>query len=208
MGFVKLSSECFCGNRIYKMNIEFCCHLCCNSSMIFRDNRPPSLALIFVFRPLFLVADDVFPWFVYAVMTLETSALDTPNKWPFWLQMLQLNLHQQYARFENMTWLRFCDTSIRTLGSYDRASWAKYEERRPTRCNSLMFIISFCLNMFRASLCPSSGEQRPSYCIWCVVLVLLDVVGSGCGALSCRMWALVLVLGDRSVERLFSCTAL
>jgi hypothetical protein len=44
--------------------------------------------------------------------------------------------------------------------------------------------------MFRASLCPSSGEQRPCYCIWCVVLVLLDVVGSGCGALPCRMWAL------------------
>jgi len=23
-----------------------------------------------------------------------------------------------------------------TLGSYDRASWAKYEERRSTRCNN------------------------------------------------------------------------
>jgi hypothetical protein len=53
-----------------------------------------------------------------------------------------------------------------------------------------MFIINFCLNMFRASLCPSSGEQRPCYCICCIVLVLLDVVGSGCGALACRMWAL------------------
>ena len=53
-----------------------------------------------------------------------------------------------------------------------------------------MFIINFfCLNMFRASLCTSSGEQRPCYCIWCVVLVLLDVVGSGCGALRCRMRA-------------------
>ena len=50
-----------------------------------------------------------------------------------------------------------------------------------------MFIINFCLNMFRALLCPSSGEQRPFYCICCVVLVLLDVVGSGCGALRCRM---------------------
>ena len=28
------------------------------------------------------------------------------------------------------------------------------------------------------------------YCIWCIVLVLLDVDGSGCGALSCRMRAL------------------
>ena len=54
-----------------------------------------------------------------------------------------------------------------------------------------MFIINFSFNMFRASLGPSSGEQRPCYCIWCVVLVLLDVVGSGCGALSCRMRALL-----------------
>ena len=52
-------------------------------------------------------------------------------------------------------------------------------------------INNFCLNMFRASLCPSSGEQRPCYCIWCTALVLLDVVGSGCEALRCRMWALL-----------------
>ena len=25
------------------------------------------------------------------------------------------------------------------------------------------------------------------YCVWCTALVLLDVVGTGCGALSCRM---------------------
>jgi len=50
------------------------------------------------------------------------------------------------------------------------------EERNPTRCNNFMFIINFCHNMFRASLCPFSGEQRPCYCIWCVVMVLLDVV--------------------------------
>jgi len=52
-----------------------------------------------------------------------------------------------------------------------------------------MFIINFCLNMLQATLCPSSGEQRPCYCIWCVVVVLLDVVGSGCGALRCWMGA-------------------
>jgi hypothetical protein len=61
------------------------------------------------------------------------------------------------------------------------------KREKPTRCNMYMFIINFCLNMFRASLCPSSGEQRLCYCVWCVVLVLLDVVASGCGALSCRM---------------------
>ena len=55
-----------------------------------------------------------------------------------------------------------------------------------------MFIINFCRNVFRASLCPSSGEQRPCYCIWCIALVLLDVVGSGCGALSCRMRAFII----------------
>jgi len=30
-------------------------------------------------------------------------------------------------------------------------------------------------------------EQRPCYCIRCTALVLLDVVGSGCGALRCRI---------------------
>jgi hypothetical protein len=54
-----------------------------------------------------------------------------------------------------------------------------------------MFIINFCLNMFRASLCPSSEEQRPCYCIRCTALILLDVVGSGCGALRCRMRAVL-----------------
>jgi len=28
------------------------------------------------------------------------------------------------------------------------------------------------------------------YCIWCTALVLLDVIGSGCGALRCRVRAL------------------
>ena len=37
--------------------------------------------------------------------------------------------------------------------------------------------------MFRASLCPSSGEQDVCYCMWCAALVLQDVVGSSCGAL-------------------------
>ena len=62
-----------------------------------------------------------------------------------------------------------------------------WRERKPRRCNNQMFIGNFCLNMFRASLCPSSGEQRSCYCIRCTALVLLD---SGCGALRCRMWAL------------------
>jgi hypothetical protein len=39
-----------------------------------------SLSLSFGFQPLFLLADDIFPWFMYSVITLETAALDTPNK--------------------------------------------------------------------------------------------------------------------------------
>jgi len=48
----------------------------------------------------------------------------------------------------------------------------------------------YFLNMFRASLCPSSGEKDVCYCMWCTALVLLVVVGSGCRALRCRVRAL------------------
>jgi len=104
------------------------------------------------------------------------------NKNPFHLWSIGFACSSCNAYFEYLS---------NALGSCDRASWAKCEDRRPTRCNNYMFIINFCFNMFRASLCPSSGEQRPCYCICCVFLVLLDVVVRGCGALSCRMWALV-----------------
>ena len=53
-----------------------------------------------------------------------------------------------------------------------------WRERKPTRCKNQMFII----NMFRASLCPSSEEQRP--CVtacgvlrWFCWLWLAAVVG-------------------------------
>jgi len=70
-----------------------------------------------------------------------------------------------------------------TVNLSHSAVWRERErERKPTRCNNQMFIINFCLNMFRVSLCPSSGEQRP--CITaCVVLRCL-----------CWMW-LVAVVG-------------
>jgi len=67
---------------------------------------------------------------------------------------------------------------------------SKIWREKTNKMQQLNVFINFCLNMFWASSCPSSGEQRPCYRIWCVVLLLLDVVGSGCGALSCRMWSL------------------
>jgi len=74
-----------------------------------------------------------------------------------------------------------------TEETMDAQHGPRMKKEKPTRRTNLMFIINFYLNMFRASLCPASGEQRTRNCIWCIVLVLLDVVGSGCGALRCRM---------------------
>jgi len=66
-----------------------------------------------------------------------------------------------------------------------------YEVREKTnKMQQLDVYYQHFLNMIRASLCPSSGEQDVCYCIWCSALVLLDVVGSGCGALRCRVRAL------------------
>ena len=71
-----------------------------------------------------------------------------------------------------------------TLGFRDRASWANCEVRGKTnKMQQLDVYYRYLLNMFRASLCPSSGEQDVCYCVRCTALVLLDVVGSGCGAL-------------------------
>jgi len=38
------------------------------------------------------------------------------------------------------------------------------------------------------------------YCTWCAALVLLDVVGSGCGALRCRMRAPRLLMRYSLIE--------
>jgi len=70
--------------------------------------------------------------------------------------------------------------------------FTSYEVREKTnKMQQLDVYYQYFLNMFPASLCPSSGEQDICYCLWCAVLVLLDVVGSGCGVLRCREQALV-----------------
>ena len=90
---------------------------------------------------------------------------------------------------------------LQALGSCDRASWAKYEERENQQDATIRCLLStsvstcfgyhyahlqenkgpvtvfgVCLNMFRASLCPSSGEQRPCYCIWCLSQHVSDII--------------------------------
>ena len=56
-------------------------------------NARRSLSLSFGFRPPFLLADDIFAWYVFAVITSESDAWIYVIMWPFWLQMLQLNAH-------------------------------------------------------------------------------------------------------------------
>ena len=53
------------------------------------------------------------------------------------------------------------------------------EERKPTRCNNIDGLLSImdvgywqCLNMFRASLCPSSGVKTTCYCIYCIYCII------------------------------------
>ena len=53
-------------------------------------------------------------------------------------------------------------------------------------CQFQMFIIDYSLDMFRASLCPSSGEKTTCYCIW-VLAGILDVAGCGAVVLRCRV---------------------
>jgi len=77
--------------------------------------------------------------------------------------------------------------SCEALGFCDHASWANCEVREKTnKMQQLDVYYQHFLNMFWASLCPSSGEQEVCYCTWCAVLFLLDVVGSSCGALRCN----------------------
>jgi hypothetical protein len=52
-----------------------------------------------------------------------------------------------------------------------------------------MFIIKLHLNMFRASLCPSSGEQECAlpHMVFCTGF---DGYGCGCVELGCKLYAL------------------
>ena len=62
--------------------------------------------------------------------------------------------------------------------------WSERENQQDATVRCLFLTIS---QHVRASLCPSSGEQDVCYCMCCAALLLLDVFGSGCGALSCRV---------------------
>ena len=55
------------------------------------------------------------------------------------------------------------------------------EERETNKMQLIRCLLSnFYLNIFQASLCPSSGEQDLYYRIWCSALVVLAVVVWSC----------------------------
>jgi hypothetical protein len=83
VGFVKLMSDSFCGDRVFKVNIQPC-----YSSSVLRYVWFFETILLIVrrflsvnvdFLTLFLFTDIVLPWFVYSDITLTIFALDTPN---------------------------------------------------------------------------------------------------------------------------------
>jgi hypothetical protein len=120
--FLKHSSDSFCANRVFKMNIQFCCQLCCSSCVIFWKNPSHCMMILFCnidFRPLFFFADVVLPWFVYVDITLETAALDILNNVAVLSQMLQLNAHQPSVLFQNRTSLPFYYSFTRPLTQHN-----------------------------------------------------------------------------------------
>jgi hypothetical protein len=71
VGFVKLTSDSYFGNSLPVL--QYFCDFFETVLLTVRQ----SLSLNVHFRPLVLFVDVVFPWFVYADITLETVALDT-----------------------------------------------------------------------------------------------------------------------------------
>jgi len=153
----------------------------------------------------------------------------TGHRWQYGTCALHAGYLRLLAHIQNMQYLLLCHCNngrrnaplLRhtyiacVLCSCDRASWVKREERKPTRCNNIDDLLSVvnvdywhCLNMFRASLCPYSGERPRVTARGVYLLVVLDVAGCGTVVLCwgcehcegcCRVWALWRLLFDCAV---------
>ena len=82
VGYVKRSSDCFCGNKVRRWILSFAVTFAAAvlwslDTILFSVGR--FLSLSFGFQPLFLSADDVFKS-MYVAITLGTAALVTPNE--------------------------------------------------------------------------------------------------------------------------------
>jgi hypothetical protein len=73
------------------------------------------------------------------------------------------------------------------------------EERETNKMQLIWCLLSnFYLNMFRASLCPPSGEQE------CALLHMVFCIGCGCVELGCELCALWKLLFDSQCTQLAS----
>jgi hypothetical protein len=81
-------------------------------------------SVIVDFHPLFLLADVVFPWFVYAYITLETVSLNVPNIVAVFITDAPGNAHQLSVLFQNRTSLPFSDSFTRTVTQQNH--WHKH----------------------------------------------------------------------------------
>jgi len=86
-----------------------------------------------------------------------------------WDKKVELSIKREKPRCKNS--IQFNFWSFRFLWPCIVSKvWREKNQQDATMRLIIIIIINFYLNMFRASLCPSSGEQRPCYCIWCIVL--------------------------------------
>jgi len=77
------------------------------------------------------------------------------------------------------------------LGSCDRASWAKCEDRENQQDATIRCLLSTSVSTcFGHHYAHFQENKDLCYCMRCAAMVLLDVVGSCCGALRCRVRAL------------------
>jgi hypothetical protein len=105
------------------IHIQFCCPVTCAAVVLWffetilsaRRSRSANVE----FRPLFLLADVVFPWFVYAYITLEIVTLDTVNNAADFVTHVGLNAHQQSVLFQNQTSLPFSDSFTWTVTQHN-----------------------------------------------------------------------------------------
>jgi hypothetical protein len=136
-----------------------------------------SLSLSFSFRPLFHLADDVFPWFLCFVITLETVALDTPNRVAVLFtdsatQRVPTIFHLwKYDRSPILQCVRMncwlntiCNALTLALRSViKQKNNEKYSQMMFFKCNQHKEFYSYIIYSFHYFACPLYIEPHSSY---------------------------------------------
>ena len=122
VGFVKLLSGCFYGNGFSRIIMSSAVTFAA-AVLWFLDtvlfSVQQSLSLSSGFLPLFLLAYGVFPWFVYAVITLDTATQDTPNKVAILVTDASAKCTPTVCPLWKLTSFPFCSTFIWTVTKHN-----------------------------------------------------------------------------------------